>query len=77
MEIQERKCLFQRGKIYLDINDRRIPLQFTGKSQYIGNTVDPRWIYEFKEVITPDNKNWCKGDTYMRLPYGIVPIFNG
>jgi hypothetical protein len=52
----------QQGKIYYQVHDPLIPLRATGNMEthdFMGIT---EMIHEYQEVITPSNKNWCKGE---------------
>lgn len=59
-------CPYEKGKTYFIYTDTRVPIRFTGKTKtrfevFAGETIT---YYGFREVITKDNKNWCKGEMF-------------
>jgi hypothetical protein len=48
----------EKGKIYYDIVDKKVPLMFTGKFEKIVDLGLLYYIVYFKPVETKINKNW-------------------
>ena len=55
---------FQKGIIYIQGHDPKIPVFFTGRSKVVFKDYENVRFYEFCEVITPENQNWCKGEHF-------------
>ena len=55
---------FTEGQTFTQPHDKMIPIMFTGKTKTTTGMGDTIQWFQFTEIITKKNKNWCKGETF-------------
>lgn len=55
---------FIENKIYSQVHDKKIPVRYMGREKIKVIDAENVQLFQFQEVITKQNKNWCNGDTF-------------